>query len=271
MNFIRLLKSLWKCIKLRMIGRREFLQGVIAAAAVSQARADVPRATVAMTFDTDVTTYWNAFFDMRSKGIVGTFFADSDRVGHRGWPVRADLASMASGGWEIGVRACGILDGAEVNMVALCQAEGEAAARERMRAQKNAMRDIGFDVKSAAAGQRAWSPQLASMASVLFDNVRVADRTVWGRYPIIDRRYVREGGTESWGGNDTVASLCAQLDAVIADGGIWLPVIHRVDDQGDPNYTVPIAVFEGFTSYLQAKIADGRVRAVTFAKAMDPV
>lgn len=252
-----------------MIGRREFLQVAIAAAA-TRAWADVPRATVAMTFDTDLTTYANAFFDMREKGIPGTFFADSDRMGRPGWPRREDLGHMARSGWEIGVRVCGVLDDTEANMVAVYKAEGEAAALERLKAQKNAMLDIGFDVRSAAAAQRAWSPRLAEMAAGLFENVRVADRVVWGKYPIADRLYVRDGGTESWGAGDTAASLCAQLEAVIAAGGIWLPVIHRIDDEGDPFYTVPIAVFEGFTSYLRDRIADGRVRAVTFAKAMEP-
>ena len=228
-------------------------------------------ATVAMTFDNYDTTYSNAFFDMLSKGIPGTFFVDSSRVGLPGNPTKDNLILMAANGWEIGARVYGIVNGAEVNMVASWNNNRDDAS-DRLKAQRDEMLGMNFAIKSIAASQRAWSPQLRGLASHLFENVRVADNITtpptFQSYPIPDRLYVSDGATNSWGGPDTVASLSAQLDSLIANGGLWIPVIHRVDSSGDPNYTVATSVFQGFTSYLQSKIALGVVRAVTFRDAV---
>lgn len=224
--------------------------------------------TVAMTFDTDVTTYPNAFFDMQSKGIPGTFFVDSSRVGMAGQPTKGNLVLMAGNGWEIGARVYGTIGGSEANMVSVWNNSRDAAL-DRLKAQRDEMYALGFRIKSIAASQRAWSPALRGLASHLFENVRVADLTTWGSYPIADRLYVRDGGTASWSASDTVASLCAQLDAVIAANGIWYPIIHRIDVSGDPLYTISPTVFQGFTSYLQTKIAAGVVRATTFRDAVN--
>lgn len=251
-----------------MLTRRTILAaGLAATFAPRMAVASSMTATVAMTFDTDVTTYPNAFFDMQPKGIPGTFFADSSRVGQPGQPIRDNLVLMAGCGWEIGARVYGTLNGAEANMVSVWNNNRDIAL-DRLKAQRDEMLALGFAIKSIAASQRAWSPQLRGLASHLFEYVRVADVTAWGSYPISDPLYVQKGGTASWSASDTVASLCAQLDAVIAVNGIWFPVIHRVDTSGDPLYTISPAVFQGFTAYLQSKIAAGAVRALTFRDAI---
>lgn len=221
-----------------------------------------------MTFDTDVTTYSNALWDMAGKGIPGTFFADADRINAAGQPTRDNLLLMAMQGWEIGARVYGTLNGAEANMVSV-MTNNRSIAFDRLKAAKELMYAQGFAIRSIAASQRAWSSPLRGMAAQLFDAVRVADVTSWGSYPV-DPLYVRAGGTNSWSAQDTVASLSAQLNAVIAAGGVWYPVIHRVDNAGDPNYTVPVAVFQGFTAYLKSKVDAGLVRAVTFQKSLTP-
>lgn len=218
--------------------------------------------TVVMTFDTDVTAYTNALFDMEAKGIPGTFFADADRVGTSGWPNKDNLLIMAMKGWEIGARVYGIINNAEVNMVTALNAD-RTMAFDRLKAAKELMYAQGFDIKSIAAAQRAWNQALRGMASCLFENVRVADIVGYGT--VTDRLYIRGGGSASWSGSDTVASLCTWLDNLIAAGpnAVGIPVIHRIDNSGDPNYTISPAIFQGFTSYLQTKIAAGVVRAVT--------
>ncbi len=222
-------------------------------------------ATIAMTFDTDVTTYTNALFDMEAKGIPGTFFADADRIGMSGQPTRDHLLIMAMKGWEIGARVYGTINGAEVNMVAALNAD-RGVAFARLKAAKDLMYAQGFDIKSIAAAQRAWNSSLRGMAAQLFDNVRVADVVGYGTLPIADRLYVRDGGSASWSASDTIASLSAWLDGLIAAGpnAFGTPIIHRIDTTGDPLYTISPTVFQGFTSYLQSKIAAGVVRAVTF-------
>lgn len=263
-----------------MIGRRAFLQGFTAAAVAPQAWCRPMLPTVVMTFDTDITTYTNALWTMTpdpSTGlpvIPGTFFADADRIGNSGWPSKDNLLIMAMKGWEIGARVYGTLDGKEANLVAVLNSgngAGRGIAFDRLRAAKDLMHAQGFDIKSIAAAQRAWNPALRGMAACLFDNVRVADVAGYGTLPVTDRLYVRDGqGSNSWGASDTVASLSAVLDGLIAAGpfSYWVPVIHRIDTSGDPLYTISPTVFQGFISYLQSKITAGVVRATTFRDAV---
>lgn len=237
--------------------------------------------TVVMTFDNYATTYTNAFFDMQTKGIPGTFFVDADHIGSPGHPIRDNLVLMAGGGWEIGARVYGTIAGNEANMVAVWDNNRDVAL-DRLKAQKVALSALGFDIKSIAAAQRAWSPKLRGLASHLFENVRVVDNETtpptWQSYPIQDRLYVRDGATASLKSTDTAVSLCAQLDDLIADavtsgsGKVWFVLVHKVSDPAslDPLYTVPVAEFQGFTSCLQNRIGLGKVRAVTFRSAMTP-
>lgn len=254
-----------------MISRRAILAGALAAIPSRILRDSVMIPTIAITFDVYDTTYSNALWDMVSKGIPGTFFADCDKIGTAGNPSKDNLILMAANGWEIGARVYRTIAGAEANMVAVWL-NNRGVACDRLMAQKTAMHNLGFDIKSIAASQRQWSPQLRGVASHLFENVRVANNVTtpptFQAYPIPDPLYVQNGGTNSWGGSDTVASLSAQLDGLIANGGLWIPIIHRVDTTGDPAFTVQTSVFQGFTSYLQSKIAAGQVRAVTFRDAV---
>lgn len=253
-----------------MISRRVIVAGLAASAIPSHIGRDSPVvATVAMTFDTDPTTYTNAFFDMQSKGIPGTFFVDSSRIGQPGQPTRDNLILMAASGWEIGARVYGTLGGTEANMVSVWN-NNRGTACARLKAQRDEMYALGFDIKSIAASQRAWSPALRGLASHLFENVRVADIVGYGTLPVADRLYMREGGSASWSASDTLSSLCSWLDGLIATGpnAVGVPIIHRIDTSGDPLYTISPSVFQGFTSYLQSKIAAGVVRAVTFRDAV---
>jgi hypothetical protein len=260
-----------------MIGRRALLQGALAMAAPTPAWGPKPMLpTVVMTFDTDVTTYTNALWIMSpapSTGlpcIPGTFFADAYRMNTSGWPSKDNLTVMAMNKWEIGARVYGVNGGGgEINMVAALAAN-RTTAFDRLKEQRDLMYAQGFAIKSISAAQRAWSPQLRGLAAHLFENVRVCDHTNYGTLPIADRLYVSDGGSNSWSSSDTVASLSAWLDGLIAAGpnAVGIPIIHRVDTTGDPLYTISPTVFQGFISYLQSKITAGVVRAVTFREAV---
>jgi hypothetical protein len=232
--------------------------------------------TVVMTFDTDLTTYTNALWAMTPAPetglpcIPGTFFADAYRIGTAGWPTKDHLTIMAMNNWEIGARVYGVNGGgAEINMV-VALAANRTTAFARLKEQRDIMYAQGFDIKSICAAQRAWSSQLRGLAAHLFENVRVCNNTNYGTLPVTDRLYVSDGGSPSWSASDTVASLCAWLDGLIAAGpyAVGIPIIHRVDTSGDPLYTMSPTVFNGFISYLQSKITAGVVRAVTFREAV---
>lgn len=253
-----------------MISRRSVLAGAALSAipsCIGLGRPMLP--TVVMTFDTDITTYTNALFDMDAKGIPGTFFADADRIGNSGWPSKDNLLIMAMKGWEIGARVYGIINNAEVNMVAALNADREMAF-DRLKAAKDLMYAQGFDIRSIAAAQRAWNPALRGMASCLFDNVRVADVVGYGTLPTADRLYVRDGGSDSWSSSTTVASFTAWLDGLIAAGpnSVGYPIVHRIDTSGDPLYTISPTVFHDCMTVLQGRVLEGVVRATTLRDAL---
>jgi hypothetical protein len=226
--------------------------------------------TVVMTFDTDVTTYTNALFDMEAKGIPGTFFADADRIGTSGWPSKDNLLVMAMKGWEIGARVYGTINGAEANMVAVCT-NNRGTAFDRLKAAKDLMYAQGFSIRSIAASQRAWNTALRGMAGQLFENVRVADVVGYGTLPATDRLYVRDGGSDSWSSSTTVASFTAWLDGLIAAGpnAVGRPIVHRIDTSGDPLYTISPTVFQDCMTVLQSRITAGVARATTFRDSMN--
>jgi len=252
-----------------MIGRRALLAAGLLSGIPSRLGFSTMLPTIVMTFDTYADTYTNALFDMDAKGIPGTFFADADHIGNAGQPSRDNLIIMAMKGWEIGARVYGTISGAEANMVAVMNND-RGIALSRLKAARDLMYAQGFAIKSIAAAQRAWCPQLRGMAAQLFDNVRVADITNYGTVPVSDRLYIRDGGSASWSISDTIVSLTSWLDGLIAAGpnAIGIPIIHSVNTVGDPLYTISPAIFQGFTAVLQSRIAAGLIRATTLAKAI---
>jgi hypothetical protein len=194
---------------------------------------------------------------------------------------------MAAGGFEIGARVYGTISGLESNMVAV-YLDNRDTALARLKTQRDVLNAIGFNIESIAASQRAWSTQLEGLSRHLFKNVRVVDNCItnisgvcipppiWQSYPIPDRLYVRDGATASLSAGDTAITLCAQLDALIADaastgqGKAWFIVVHKVSDpaSADPNYTVSFTEFKGFTSCLQNRVSLGKARVVRFRDAM---
>lgn len=217
-------------------------------------------ARIALTFDYYGSTYTNCLFDMNSKSIPGTIFVDPATVGTSGFWSRDNLILAQSLNWEVGAYPA-------ANMVTLWNSNRDSA-KDKLKSVLDAMGTLGFIPKSLAATQRSWSSLLAGISDDLYDNVRVCANVAWSAFPVSNRHYVNDGGTASWSSTDTVASLSAQLDAVIAAGELWIPVIHSCDTTGDPLYTVSPAVFQGFTSYLQTKVSAGLIKAMTFKDAI---
>lgn len=230
--------------------------------------------TICLTFDEWNTTPAAASI-MIEHGLVGTFFANISKVDAAGGYTSGQLNLMRMWGWEIGAYPGSYNVSGATNMVDLLAFDRNAAAN-MLRDTKNAFWAKGFPTTSFAPNQRKWNKPLRNLAEGIFTHVRSGGEereTVghWQCLPCSDPLYVKGGGTNSFGCTDTGPSLCAQVDDLIAIGdgnggpGAWIPVIHRVSDDGTyPPYTVSAAAFTAFCTKVAAEVSAGRLRAVCF-------
>jgi hypothetical protein len=257
---------------------RKFILAIAATLCFSSAALAQP-ATVAITFDYWVEALSNGLPILRARGLPATFYVATesgsvDLIDYPGLPSSQQLADAEQAGWEIGIYS-------NVNMVTMLGAlsgtppmatPANALATKRfMVAQIDKLKAKGFVAKSYAPNQRAWNDQLANLSRDIYQAVRViAEGGADQGYPIGDPNYVRRKAYASLGVNDTAASLCAQLDAIVAAGPVlWTIVAHKVGPTPDP-YTISSTEFAGFADCLKAKRDAGLVRVTTFTKAMTP-
>lgn len=222
----------------------------------------LPLPTVCLTFDEWPEAATEAYGIMAAHGLVGTYFVTPSMVDQAGGPALATILSMKQAGWEIGVYS-------GVNMVTL-EANSRVLANNKLRDLKNAMWALGLPVTSIAPAQRAWNNLNRRLTQGIFSGVRVADEfrnTVghWGVFPVADPLYTRGGGTASLSSVDTVASLTAQVDDLIALGGYWIVVLHRVSNDGqEPSYTLDKTKFTAFCAKISSEVTAGTLRCVPF-------
>ena len=219
-------------------------------------------ATVALTFDQSVTACTVAKDILAARGMVATFYCEPGVVGVAGEITKSQMILLKYLGWEIGAYTGS-------NMVTMVTSNRDQAF-DKLKSLSVDMAALGFEVETIAPNQRAWNGGLADMCRGRFKGVRVVDDfSAVQSYPIPDPLWVKKGGTASWSSGDTVASLSAQLDSLIASGGLWVPVIHNVGSS--PNgLTVSTDVFAGFMDYLKTKRDSGLVRVVRFVDALSP-
>lgn len=222
--------------------------------------------TICITFDHHNTVPLKLLAD---NGLVGTYFVSPATIGATGGPTVNSLLAMKMNGIEIGLYSgrC-ILKGKDYNMVQAATLD-RMATNKHLLGLKNGMEAKGFPVLSLAPNQRAWSSGLAGIARGMFTHVRVAsDSRVgvghWQALPVPDRLYVKGGGTASLSASDTANSLSAQLDDLIANGGLWIVVIHRVATSGDAGLTIAPSVLSTFFQYVKSKITSGDVTCIRF-------
>lgn len=216
-----------------------------------------PAAAIAITFDLWASTATQAFPIMQARGLVGTWFVDPDQLDGDG--VSGDSAALAILRWH----GWSIQGYSGANMVNLLAAD-PAAARARLAAVRRAMAAKGFPITSLAASQRAWSPELRAMAAEQgYQLVRVAKGRGPQAFPFPDPLYIADGGTDSLGASDTVASLDAQLGRLLKNGGAWIVIIHKVGDPSDPAYSIDAATFATFCDHVASAVQAGKLRAIT--------
>jgi len=228
------------------------------------------KATLALTFDTYRTTYdIAALGSMTTHGLTGTLFVIPEKIdGAAGAQTLTsdELAIMQAKGWELGAYASNV--GQSQNMQQVYTADRKQCGL-RFKELDTLMRAKGFPVVSIAPMQRAWyHPQITEMVRPWFKAVRVVDQLDLASYPISDPCFVSHGGgSASWSNADTLSSLSATLDSVIASKGLWVPVIHQIGAVPDA-YTVAQTVFDNFMAYVKTKVDAGVLRVTTFSKAM---
>ena len=174
----------------------------------------------------------------------------------------SDLTLMKMLGWEIGAYT-------NDNMVTKLGANRNDA-NSFLRDIDNGMDYLGFKVATIAPNQRSWNASLANLARGRFKGVRVADVTnCFQQYPIADPMYVRNGGAPSWGGADTPAIILSRIDALIADGGLGIEVIHKVGSSSD-GLTIASSDFDSIMAGIASRVSGGGLKLVTMEQALAP-
>lgn len=218
--------------------------------------------TLAITFDYYVEGTTTAFDIMDAAGLVGTFYVDPATIDTPSGPSLSRLILMKGKGWEIGMYS-------STNWVT-AEADNRVIFMETVRDMRAAMEAVGLPATSVAPNQRAWNSKLRNLMRGHFTHVReVANfRSTlghWQALPVPDLLWISEGGTASFTTADTGASLSAQVDDLIALGGLWTAVIHRVAESGDTNYRIGSVAFQAFVDKVKAEKLAGNLRVICFS------
>lgn len=248
-----------------MVLRRRFIAGALAAT-VTRAVGEQMPAVYVPTFDQYPTAASVAFGIMAPLGIVGTAYANPFMVGQADNFSTADLTLLAQSGWEIGGYAQGVINGATSTMVDMWL-DNRVKANDRLRSIQSTMDGLGFRVTSIAPTGRSWNGPLANLARGRFAAARAPIQGgAWQSLPVPDPMNVPLGGTNTWSNSDTLISLKAQLDSLIATGGMWVSVTHKVGPTGD-SLTIPTQVFSDFMAYVKDRVTAGVLVVKTVTQA----
>ena len=244
-----------------MLNRRAFIAALAAPALVGFKRMT---ARLALTFDyhpqvvaardimSGVGIYTATYYAWYPNIVTGAPTGDQVAL--------SDLTLMKMLGWEIGAYT-------NDNMVTKLN-NNRNDANSFLRDLDSGMNTAGFKVATIAPNQRSWSQSLANMARGRFKGVRVADvTTCFQQYPIDDPLYVRNGGAGSWGGADNPTSILARIDALIADGGLGIEVIHKVGSVAD-GLTISTADFTAIMSGIASRVSSGSLKLVTMEQSL---
>ncbi|MDX6635775.1 MAG: hypothetical protein QOF06_1978 [Solirubrobacterales bacterium] len=228
-------------------------------AAKGQAALDVAEAptTVSLTFDDGRADQIEAANLLAERGMAGTFFIISGRVGASGYLSLSELEAMASEGHEIG--------GHTVNHLNLLNVNREEAERQvcNGRAQLEAW---GFEVWDFAYPQGANSPELEEVVeNCNFNSARiVSDLTSPGAcsgcpysetIPPQDPYKIRT--PDSIKSNTTLEELKGLVTQAQEHGGGWVPMVfHRVCDDCDAASIDPVTL-ASFLDWLATEEGNG--------------
>lgn len=225
-------------------------------------------ATLALTFDQDEpnNSFYSVVFPIMnaaSRRIVGTLYLVPTLIGTAGYFTLPQLVIFKMLGWEIGTYLPG-------DMPAFWAADRDAAFA-LIKSNGDALAALGFAPATIAPGGRLWNEYLGNMARGRFKGVRIPQGYVWPQpYPVADpMRGVSGGGANSWGVNDTAASILARVDALIAAGPGYFAteVIHKVGPTADATTVLTSVFTEAMDGIVQRRDA-GLLRVGPFEQAL---
>lgn len=214
-------------------------------------------------YDTTETTVLPLF---QERGFTGTQYFDYNNPVATGSTTAEQLAILAAAGFEV---AAYMIPNPGINMITLYNSLGAAGVIAEFQLAKSSMAALGYDVKSFAPTQRAWTQTMADLARPYFENCRCVQAFgPFAQFPVSDPFYELNGGSPALSFNDTADALIAMTDSLIrTPGGLWVPVTHHVAAPAD-DYAVDPDVVTPWYDYIAAQVQAGDLRVMNFSDAM---
>lgn len=214
---------------------------------------------VSLTFDDATTDHTLAASMLEARGMRGTFYVNSGRLGLPGYLTVSQLASLAAAGHEIAGHTVSHAD---------LPTMSEEEQRRQVCNDRTTLLAAGFSVKSFAypyGSQNATTRQIA--ASCGYNSARgvggIAGPASCTGCPtsesIPPANAMSVLTPDSVKSGTTLATLQGYVTAAESQPGRWLPIVfHHVCDGCDPNSISP-ATLASFLDWLAARRTDGTV------------
>ncbi|MBI3298900.1 MAG: DUF4082 domain-containing protein [Elusimicrobia bacterium] len=228
---------------------------LVLAALSGAVSAQAAQTVVSLTFDDATSGQALAGEILRQRGLKGTFYVNTDRIGAGGFLTRAQLDVLAADGHEVTGHT---LTHADLTLVSAAEAERQVCDdRQQLLA-------WGFDPKSFAYPFGANNAGVRSVVAACgYSNARaVGGLSCVGcakaePFPPPEPFAIRSA--ESIKSTTTLAQLQGYVSAVEAAGGGWVPLVFHYICDGCEDLSVSSRTLIDFTDWLAARSAQGTV------------
>lgn len=202
---------------------------------------------VSLSFDDTLESQFQAGAALRSRGMLGTFYVNSTRIGKPGSMTLEQLRSLASDGHEIG--------GHTLNHLHLTTVD-DGEQRRQVCSDRARLIDLGFDVHSFAY---PGGMQNAAVRAVISDCGYRSGRLINGgteTVPCADPFALRV--VAHTGPSSTLATMQSWVTKAEATGGFVAIVFHGMCATCSPD-PMEMGLFEQFLDWLATRRARGTV------------
>jgi peptidoglycan/xylan/chitin deacetylase (PgdA/CDA1 family) len=224
---------------------------------------DKAETLVSVTFDDGWSCQFEAASMLAARGMKGTFYVNSNRIGLEGFLSWAQLEALAADGHEIGGHGLDHLD--------ITQLSSESALRQ-IEEDRNELMTRGFAAQSFAYPFGSYD---SNSESIVRDSGYSSGRGAWGLRNITaekdDRPYAESVPPPDpfalktpccISSSTPLSALDSYVEQAEKRGGGWLPfVLHRLcDGCGDsPAASIGTGTFGGFLTWLEQRSVTGTV------------